>query len=221
MTESKFISTNFKIDLKENTKLHFLGTSNYESVFETQLEFAESVLKENKIYLIGCEHPSVVTLGYRLKSLDLQSTIPIIKTTRGGLATLHSIGQLVVYPILNLRYYQIGIRDYIHFLLRSSQIFLEKLDIESTLSEDAVGLYTKTGKIAFCGVQVKNGVSMHGVSINIRNDLNLFKGIESCGVVNAKLDRALDRNQDLAKYNMESLFNLWVSSSHLASCEIF
>jgi lipoyl(octanoyl) transferase len=75
------------------------------------------------------------------------------------------------------------------------------------LDSEAIGLYTAHGKIAFCGIQIRNGISLHGISLNVRNDLSLFQQIVACGVQNAPLDRLQNYDVNLT---LEELFNRWI-----------
>ncbi len=168
--------------------------------------------------ILGCEHPVVVTLG---RSADIQQSIyahaqhetissslqlPVHVTDRGGLATLHSPGQLVIYPILPLRKYGMGVRDYVNLLEQTTIELLSNSGIESYVKEDS-GVYTKKGKIAFIGIRVEKGVSRHGLSLNVSNDLNLFSKIVSCGVSN----RSLDLMQDYCakQLQLSAVFEQW------------
>jgi lipoyl(octanoyl) transferase len=133
--------------------------------------------------------------------------IPVVQSTRGGLVTIHSEGQLVIYPILDLKAAGLGVKDYVLMLLTTTKNLLAEFNIASSIDEQAIGLYTAKGKIAFCGIQVKNGISLHGLSLNVRNDLSFFKEIISCGVQNSQLDRLQNYGVNLT---LEELFKRWV-----------
>jgi len=204
-TESKSISNNLlKLDS------HYLGLMNYEAALQKQFKYHQLAVSENKATVLGLEHPAVLTLGYRADTGHNIGAhdIPAVKIERGGLATIHSEGQLVIYPILSLKKLDIGVRDYVTILINSTKQLLQENGIESTCSTDSVaGLFTKTGKIAFCGIQVKNGASLHGLSLNVSNDLKLFDGIISCGVSGQKMDSMKNHGSHPA---LEVLFNRWI-----------
>lgn len=186
----------------------YLGSVPYEKAFKLQQEIAIQIVSQNTIALIGLEHPDVLTLGYRAQASEevLSSQLPIVQSTRGGLATIHSLGQLVIYPIINIKNHRLGVREYICLLLKTTQELLAELGVTSWIDTDQIGLYTENGKIAFCGVQIKNGISQHGISLNVRNDLRLFDQIRSCGFLNPKLDRL--QNYQVT-HTLEELFQMW------------
>jgi len=170
----------------------FMGLVDYSQAYEKQKNIWERVLQNNSYSVIlGLEHPEVITLGRRATEAEVfNKTASIVQSTRGGLATLHSEGQLVIYPILHVRSYFCGVRNYVTELLLVTQTVLEKYySIQSTIDESNAGLYTAEGKIAFCGIEIKSGVSLHGLSINLNNDLGLFQQIRPCGFQKLKLDR--------------------------------
>lgn len=187
----------------------YLGLVEYSKAVLLQNDLFEMVKKNGLPAIVGLEHPAVITLGHRLNvdEASLPTEIPVIKSTRGGLLTIHSEGQLVIYPIIDLRDRGIGVKDYVCKLLRTTKKLLANFGIESNIDDQAIGLYTNKGKIAFCGIQVKNGISLHGISLNVRNDLSLFHGISSCGVQNAKLDRLQNYDVNLT---LEELFDRWI-----------
>lgn len=186
----------------------FLGRIEYSQAVSIQENLVQLVKQKRFGAVIGLEHPAVLTLGHRLdEKVFFNFDIPKIKSSRGGLATIHSEGQLVIYPILDLRELKWGVKTYVMTLLQSTQALLNELNISSQMDEHAVGLYTESGKIAFCGIQVKNGISLHGISLNVRNDLSLFKNIVACGVQNPSLDRIQNYNVNLT---LEELFRRWV-----------
>ena len=160
----------------------------------------------------------MVTLGLRahdetqicnyenLKKLNYE----IVKTRRGGLATLHNSGQLVIYPIVNLRGHKLALRDYVELLLKVTTSSLKSIGVDCMYEKsDNPGVYTKQGKLAFLGLQIKSGVSLHGLAINLNNNLSDFESINSCGVSKLKLDSA---EQVLGeKTELKSFFNIWCS----------
>jgi lipoyl(octanoyl) transferase len=199
----KLTNNNFSL---EHT---YLGTLDFEAAFQIQRNLWHSAKNKNQISIMGLEHPAVITLGRRMKSEDLlvASDIPVVQSTRGGLATIHSEGQLVIYPIMNLRSQGLGVKEFVCQLLKITQMTLKEYNIESFIDDENVGLYTADGKIAFCGLEIKEGVSQHGISINIANDLSLFSQIVSCGVTALKTDRVCNH---IADVTMRDFFEKWI-----------
>lgn len=186
----------------------YLGTLDFEVAFQIQRNLWHSAKNKNQISIMGLEHHAVITLGRRMKTEELLSSgdIPVVQSTRGGLATVHSEGQLVIYPVMNLKAQGWGVKEFVHQLLKVTQTTLTEYHIESFIDEKNVGLYTNDGKIAFCGLEIKEGISQHGISINISNDLRLFSKIVSCGVTSLKTDRVCNHISDVT---MRDFFEKW------------
>lgn len=167
--------------------------------------------------LLGFEHPSVITLGSRgslvadISPEAAGSDIPVIPTDRGGQATLHSPGQLVIYPIFDLRARGLGVREFVEAIQEATRLLLLDYGVTSRPAEGA-GLVTERGKIAFIGLRIERGITRHGVSLNVTNDLSLFSTIRSCGVRGAALDRLSDYGAELP--SLQLLFEAW--SGHFA-----
>lgn len=194
----------------------WLSLMDYESALQAQSRSwnsARAAILRNEISasILGLEHPAVVTLGSRGQAdQDLKAKIPFVRTDRGGQATLHSPGQLVIYPILALQQWKLGVREFVEILQTTTQALLQQYGIESRVAAGA-GLQTAHGKIAFIGLRVERGVTRHGLSLNVRNDLGLFSQIRSCGVETASLDRMIDRATDPTQIPpLEQLFTEWL-----------
>jgi lipoyl(octanoyl) transferase len=187
------------LDLKRATESNFtspivtnyLGCQDFSSVFNLQEVTASRVSQTNQVIVIGCEHNDVITLGRRALAKEIlnSGTLPIVHTTRGGLATIHSRGQLVIYPILDLRQNNLSVKGYVELLLDTTTDFLNLYNVTTAKDMKQVGLYTEQGKVVFCGVEIRRRVSLHGISINVSNDLNLFKLISPCGLENSRMDK--------------------------------
>lgn len=184
----------------------------FQKAYELQQQYLEISKNQNHIFVLGLEHPEVITLGYRADAeneIVNSSRIEVVKIKRGGFATLHSPGQLVIYPILNLRAMGMGVREYIYLLLNTTAELLKNLGIQTYIDDSALGLYTSTGKIAFCGIQVSHGISQHGLSLNVHNELSLFSNIRSCGVSGAKFDSVK------TELGLKALFDRWITIFNL------
>lgn len=186
----------------------YLGKVDYSKSEEIQKNLLTLAAQKNQYSVIGLEHPAVITLGHRADLSEIfNSEVPVVKSSRGGLATLHSEGQLVIYPILNLKTLNLGVKDYVCLLLKTTQELLKELDIESTIDNASIGLHTSKGKIAFCGIKVEKGITQHGISLNVRNDLELFNSMRSCGIENQNMDQLQNYGIDLS---LKELFSIWV-----------
>lgn len=171
--------------------------------------------------LLGMEHPEVLTLGLRSHSDPLlefyrRTFAEVIPIKRGGHLAIHNPGQLVIYPILNLQSLNMGARKYVQFIVKITQSFLNNLDIEC-FEKAEPGLYTKRGKIAMFGVGIRNGVTQHGLCINVNNDLTVFSKVSLCNVTGESLDRLANYRTDL---DLQKLFQQWVELFNLGIHEI-
>ena len=189
----------------------YLGKIDFEQATSLQKDLWLKAKSGRNNIVLGLEHPAVITLGRRADLTEVYQTeknIPVVKTSRGGLATLHSEGQLVIYPILQLSQFKLGVRDYVHTLLQTTENVFLKLNLRTYKDDLNIGLYTERGKIAFCGLEIKNGISQHGISINISNDLSLFENIVSCGFQKPDLDRLSHYRTDIG---LCQFYELWVN----------
>lgn len=192
-----------------NISLQWLGCMEFSEAWRLQKQNGLKAKTHQEAFLMGVEHPEVITLGRRLQSLSLQpqqnpSQIPTVQTDRGGMATIHNPGQLVIYPIVPLRALDFGVRDWVNFLLSVTQKTLSKCNI--IISHKNKGLFTEKGKIASLGIAVSKGISTHGVAINVSNDLSLFSLISACGVQNQPMDRVRDT---MGEIDTHALFLIW------------
>lgn len=129
------------------------------------------------------QHPPVYTLGLNGKREHLLNPgdIPVIQTDRGGQATFHGPGQLVVYALLDLKRLSLGIRPLVSILEQAMIDTLSQYGIKASSDAQRPGVYVDGKKIGSIGLRVKNHCSYHGLSLNNRMDLCPFDGINTCG----------------------------------------
>ena len=196
----------------------------FQKIWENQIPYLESLKKQeelktkcletNQNFALCFHCPTVITMGLRGSEDDLllpkteyeNKNIPIVSIKRGGQATMHSPGQLVLYPISNIKYNKLRAKDFVHFVEQITKETLAQLSISTHKEEGQAGLFTKKGKIAFFGIHITEGVSQHGLAINVNNDLNLFDFIRSCGVSH----RTHDKLSNYCKITLQEVFNLWI-----------
>ena len=171
-------------------ELKWLGTLDYEAALKVQEQTAEGLRQTAGAIVLACEHPTVITLGKRGQALDdilislevlRKEGVRIFATDRGGQATLHNPGQLVLYPILPLKKWHLGVRQYVECLERATACLLAEHGLDVTRGYEP-GLFVNGKKIAAFGIRVDRGVSLHGVAINIYNKLEPFSWIRQCGM---------------------------------------
>jgi len=158
--------------------------------------------------LVLVEHPPVVTIGRSGSSKDLRESEEVIKgkgamvfrVDRGGMATFHGPGQLVVYPIIKLKTKDLHL--YLQMLLDAVAAVLRSYGLNPEFRKRKPGVWTGSGKIASVGISVRKWVTYHGIALNVNTDLDWFGSINPCGDPHAKvtsMERELGRSLDAAE----------------------
>src|SRR6478672_4123603 len=188
------------------------GTVPYAEAWEMQRRLAEQRQKEEiGDVLLLLEHPPVYTRGRRSQPEELPmgaswyeaQGIDVLDTDRGGLVTYHGPGQLVAYPIVQLRGYGDDVHEYVRGLERTMTGALGKAGVRAGTIEGLTGVWVGTRKIGSIGLHVSRGVTTHGLAINVNNDLQPFEWVVPCGiegVAMTSLTRELGAEQDLAAF---------------------
>ena len=140
------------------------------------------------------EHDPVFTLGQAGKPEHVLGAgdIPVLHVDRGGQVTYHGPGQIVAYPLLDLRRMKLGVRDYV---CRIEQAIIDTLlewNIIGARREGAPGVYVAGAKVAALGIRVRHGRSFHGLAFNIAMDLEPFGRINPCGYAGLQVTSMLD-----------------------------
>lgn len=191
------------------------GRVSYEIGLSLQQSAWLRACESSKGEILGLEHEPVITLGKRSNpALDLlvseaslsRQNLSVRYVDRGGEATLHSPGQLVIYPILNLREMKIGVREFVQLLIDTTIQTLACYGLSAVSGQREPGIFVNHQKIAFFGIRVRNGVSQHGLSINVSNDLSLFKTIRSCGAID---QRFTSLNTLGLRPEVKEVFEVW------------
>lgn len=160
-----------------------LGRAEYEPTWRAMSEFTDRRDGETTDELWLLEHPPVFTLGQagRREHVLAPGDIPVVQVDRGGQVTYHGPGQLVAYPMLDLRRRGIGIRQLVHSLEQAVIEQLAGYGIEAARREKAPGVYVDGRKIAALGLRVRRGCTFHGLAFNVDMDLEPFSRINPCG----------------------------------------
>lgn len=160
-----------------------LGLVPYEPTWRAMQRFTDvrDAATADEIWFL--EHPSVFTLGMSGKREHVLAPgdIPVIQTDRGGQVTYHGPGQLVVYPLIDLRRSALGVRDLVCALERAVIGYAGELRIEARSRREARGVYVGDRKLASVGLRIRRAASYHGIAINVRMDLEPFGRINPCG----------------------------------------
>jgi lipoyl(octanoyl) transferase len=160
-----------------------LGRQDYEPLWHRMQRFTDERTAATSDEIWYTEHPPVFTLGMNSSRdhLIAPGDIPVVQVDRGGQVTYHGPGQLMIYPLIDLKRAQLGVRDLVTALERCIIDFTAEFDIESVARKDAPGVYVEGCKIASVGLRVRRGASFHGMALNIDLDLEPFSRINPCG----------------------------------------
>ena len=200
------------------TQVQDLKKKNYQETLIIQEGLREQVLKNpGDEFIVLVEHDHVYTLGKNANSSNiLNKACEIIQTDRGGDVTYHGPGQLVAYPIINLKMRKIGVKLYVEMVEKLISDTLIHYGLESHIPFKETGVWVEDRKIASIGIHVSRGVTMHGLAININTDLSYFENIISCGIEGVKMttvDKELGKKiamNDIKKQlitNFNKIFN--------------
>lgn len=173
-----------------------LGLIDYKKAWDLQHElWLKRVEERLPDLLLILEHPHVITLGRRgnrssiLVSPEVlkEMGIPLFQVERGGEVTYHGPGQLVGYPILNLKDYGYRVTQYIYEIEEVLIRALRDFGIEGSRDIRNRGVWVRDKKIASIGIAIQRWVSFHGFSLNYRTDLKYFEWIYPCGLQGVKM----------------------------------
>lgn len=171
-----------------------LGLAPYQKAWDLQRSVHDQVVAgQSPNVLMLLEHPHVYTLGRRGQDSDILADASRLKTLgaevhhvdRGGEVTYHGPGQLVGYPIINLRQWRGGPLKFVQALEQALISTLAEFGIQAVSEDRPTGVWVGNAKIASIGVRVSQGVSMHGFALNISPDLSYFDHIIPCGLPDA------------------------------------
>jgi lipoate-protein ligase B len=183
---------------KDTCTVYYLGTVAYQlaSLLQEKLLKARHQGEINDDIVLVLQHPPVLTVGksglqpehilVSRASLKLEG-IPLCNSSRGGGITYHGPGQLLCYPIFDLRRRGITVRQYLHNLEDAIIDLLAGSGIIAHRSPDTPGIRVNDAEIASIGIYVSHGITMHGFTLNVNTDLSRFSYISVCGVPGKKM----------------------------------
>ncbi len=164
-------------------KAVFHGRQEYVPMWQKMQEFTNTRDDKTPDEIWFVEHPPVFTMGLNASEEHLlePGDIPVIKTDRGGQVTFHGPGQLMIYPLINLRRSNMGVRALVTALEQSAVNLAADYDVEAVAHPDAPGVYVNGEKLASLGLRIRRGSSFHGMALNIAINLEPFTRINPCG----------------------------------------
>lgn len=173
-------------------KVQWLGRVSYEAALALQHETRDRVQAGDEDICLVLEHEPVVTLGRRGGVVDEPAlaslATPVIATDRGGYATWHGPGQLVVYPIMDTRRARYGIKPLVARLGEIMIAIVEALGLEGVeFDAERPGVYLAGKKLGSIGLHLTRGITTHGFALNICNSLEGFRAIVPCGFADLQI----------------------------------
>ena len=190
-----------EIEVKKSTKM-----VDYNIALKFLEERVKDVINGKKPELLWIlEHKAIFTAGTNSRENEiLNKKIKVIKTSRGGKITYHGPGQKVVYFVLNLNERGKDIRKLIRYIEKCIIQILKEYEIKSFNDNQNIGIWVnvngKTKKVAAIGIRVKRWIAFHGFSINISNNLEVYKNIVPCGLYNKGITNLCSVKKNNYKY---------------------
>lgn len=162
-------------------------------------KFTDERTKQTEDELWMVEHPPVFTQGQAGKAEHILNAgdIPIIQVDRGGQVTYHGPGQIVIYPLIDLKRHKIGIKALVSGIEEALIQTLKHYGVDAQRREKAPGVYTSDKKIASLGLRVRKGCTFHGLAFNIRMDLEPFSRINPCGYSGLQVTQLSELNSSV------------------------
>jgi lipoyl(octanoyl) transferase len=200
----------------------FIGKVGYQAGLKVQADAGQELERSAlSAVVLGLEHDPVITLGVRGQlDTDLRVSpgevlargFEVVKTNRGGQATLHNHGQLVIYPICDLKRLSLGTRDYVCLIEKSTAAWLTSLGVSWERQEREPGIFVGGKKLVALGFRISHGKTSHGIAINVSNRLEDFELIRTCGISNQPVTSLSMVGLKIEKLGgLEGLFAGWMT----------
>ena len=180
--------------MTETPLLRELGLVPYEPTWRAMQEFTDGRQEATRDEIWFVEHPPVFTLGLNASREHLLAPgdIPVVQIDRGGQVTYHGPGQLVIYPLLDLRRLRLSVRALVMALENGVIEYLSGLGVQAQSSRRAPGVYVEGAKLASVGLRIRRGASYHGMALNVSLDPEPFERINVCGYRDLRVTRLQD-----------------------------
>ncbi len=176
------------------TRLRHLGLQDYAPTYADMQAFTAQRGADTADEIWIVEHPPVFTLGQAADPSHVLNPgdIPLVRTDRGGQVTYHGPGQVVVYPLLDLKRRNIGPRGLVFGIEQVLLNYLERLGIRAQRRSGAPGIYVDQRKIASIGLRVRKPGCYHGLALNLNMDLEPYSRINPCGYAGMEMTQVAD-----------------------------
>ncbi len=164
-------------------KTVFRDRQDYVPLWREMQEFTDNRDENTADEIWFVEHPPVFTMGLNASEEHLLAPgdIPVVQIDRGGQVTFHGPGQLMIYPLIDLRRSNIGVRSLVTALEQSVIDLVAEFEVEAIAKPEAPGVYVSDDKLASVGLRIRRGSSFHGMALNVDIDLEPFSRINPCG----------------------------------------
>jgi lipoyl(octanoyl) transferase len=164
-------------------EVHWLGRVPYEPTWRAMQRFTEERGADSPDQIWLLEHEPVFTLGMNADAAHLLAPgdIPVVRIDRGGQVTYHGPGQLLVYPLIDVRRARLGVRDLVCTLEACVIEYAARFAITAQCRARAPGVYVADRKLASVGLRIRRNGSYHGLALNVCMDLEPFARINPCG----------------------------------------
>ncbi len=170
-------------------QVEWLGRVPYEPTWRAMQRYTEDRTPESPDRLWLLEHEPVFTLGMSADASHVlvPGDIPVVQIDRGGQVTYHGPGQLVVYPLIDVRRARLGVRDLVTALERSVIDYAARFGIAAACRAGSPGVYVGERKLASVGLRIRRNGSYHGLALNVGMDLEPFSRINPCGYAGLRM----------------------------------
>jgi len=160
-----------------------LGRVDYEPTWRAMQRFTNERDASTPDEIWFLEHPPVFTLGMNASAAHVLAPgdIPVVQIDRGGQVTYHGPGQLVVYPLIDLRRAKLGVRDIVTALEKCVIQLAAEFGVSAAARKEAPGIYVAGKKLGSVGIRIRRHSSYHGLAVNVNLDLEPFQRINPCG----------------------------------------
>ena len=184
------------------------GLQPYQPIWQAMQAFTDARDENDHDELWLLEHEPVFTLGQagKWEHVLMPGDIPVVPVDRGGQVTYHGPGQIVAYPLIDLRRAGIGVREFVHRIEQAIIDTLGEWNIGAARREKAPGVYVHDAKVTALGLRVRRGCTFHGLAFNISMDLEPFRRIDPCGFEGLKVTQMLDLGGPSRLADVETVF---------------
>jgi len=181
--------------MREPITWKWLGLCTYDDALGRQERAWTACRATGSEFCFALEHPATITFGRRAVPDDIRASeeelirrgVARCESERGGRATYHAPGQLVLYPVLDCRHRRLGVERFVTMLEDVMLAIARIAGVEARRDARGRGVWTARGKLGSVGIRIRDGVSLHGLALNVNLDLSGFDLIAPCGMKDVRM----------------------------------